>query len=251
MQVPIELLDSYNSKLEKAGGLDTFVEQQGQYLYSPEYGSVTVDVGRLHDGDYDPSSLIGGEKHVVDGVEMYVSTSTDSLCETSTKFILDGMYYQVDVAYYSGEAEIYEDYANSAYQTIKFGNFVGDIENYIGQPNTNDRSEDWSGSVPDGSISYQEVINHVGETVSFYGMVMGSEYRSESNHRPTYIDVGAAYPDTSRVSMVVWGDDRGNFPGAPEDIYLGKAVCVTGEIYEYEGVAYVKVATPDQVRILN
>lgn len=105
--------------------------------------------------------------------------------------------------------------------------------------------------VPEGAISYTEAKSHVGETIAVYGEVKASEYRSESNYQPTYIDLGAPYPDESRVTMVVWGEDRGNFPGAPESIYLGRTVCVTGELYDYEGVVYVKVETPDQVQVLG
>ena len=51
--------------------------------------------------------------------------------------------------------------------------------------------------------------------------------------------------------MVVWGENRGNFPDAPESMYQGKTVCVTGELYSYDNTTYVKVATPDQVTVLG
>lgn len=104
---------------------------------------------------------------------------------------------------------------------------------------------------PEGSIDYSEAKSHIGETITVFGEVKASDYLSNSNYQPTYIDIGAAYPDESRVTMVVWGEDRGNFPGEPESIYLGKTICVEGELYEYEGVVYVKVETPDQIQVLD
>ena len=111
-------------------------------------------------------------------------------------------------------------------------------------------SETNAPGIPDGAIDWTEAKGHIGETVTVYGPVKDSSYLRESNGQPTYIDIGAAYPDDSRVSMVVWGEDRGNFPDDPECMYLGKTVCVTGELYAYDNATYVKVARPDQVQVL-
>ena len=105
--------------------------------------------------------------------------------------------------------------------------------------------------IPDGAIEWTEASSHIGEIVTVHGPVKDSSFLNESNEQPTYIDIGAAYPDGSRVSMVVWGEDRGNFPGEPESMYLGKTVCVTGELYAYDNATYVKVASPDQVKVLD
>jgi hypothetical protein len=119
-------------------------------------------------------------------------------------------------------------------------------------PQEEDSSErDDTPDAPEGAIDYTEAKSHVGETVAVTGEVKAAEYRSDSNQQPTYIDIGAPYPDESRVTMVVWGEDRSNFPGDPESIYLGKTVCVLGELYEHEGVVYMKVSTPDQVQVLG
>ena len=104
--------------------------------------------------------------------------------------------------------------------------------------------------IPDGAIDWTEAKAHIGEVATVYGPVKDSSYLRESNEQPTYIDIGTAYPDNSRVSMVVWGEDRGNFQGDPESMYLGKTVCVTGELYAYDNVTYMKVARPDQIQVL-
>lgn len=106
-------------------------------------------------------------------------------------------------------------------------------------------------AIPDGAIEWSEASSHVGETVSVYGPVKSSSYLPESEGQHTYIDLGVEYPDNHRVSMDVQGKDRGNFPGDPESIYLGKTVCVTGEIYTHDGIPYIKVSSADQVKVLD
>lgn len=106
-------------------------------------------------------------------------------------------------------------------------------------------------AIPNEAIEWTEAPAHIGETVTVRGPVKDSSFISESNGQPTYINIGAAYPDPSRVSVVVWGEDRGNFPGDPEGMYLGKTICVTGELYAYDNATYVKVAMPDQITVLD
>lgn len=104
---------------------------------------------------------------------------------------------------------------------------------------------------PEGAIDWREAAQHVGKTVTICGPVAGSTYADESNGQPTYIDLGISYPDTSRVSMVVWGEDRGSFSEPPEDMYLGRTVCVTGEVYIYGGACNVKVQSPSQIQLVG
>jgi hypothetical protein len=106
-------------------------------------------------------------------------------------------------------------------------------------------------AIPDGAIEWTEASAHVGETVSVYGPVKGSSYLSDSEEKHTCIDIGTEYPDEHRVNMDIEDKNRDNFPGDPESIYLGKTVCVTGEIYEHDGIPYIKVASADQVKVLD
>ena len=103
---------------------------------------------------------------------------------------------------------------------------------------------------PSDSISWEEAHAHVGETVSVRGAIVDWAYRGESNGTPTYLDMGAAYPNKSRVTLVIWKEDRGAFSNIENGTdYLGKTVCVTGEIYEYDGVCYIKVESPSQIEV--
>ncbi|MCL2806944.1 MAG: hypothetical protein FWD27_02060 [Coriobacteriia bacterium] len=104
--------------------------------------------------------------------------------------------------------------------------------------------------IPDGAISWTEARQHVGETATIYGTVVGTNYASSSNGQPIYIDIGAAYPDTSRVTVVIWGEDRGSFSFAPETTYQGQTVLVTGEIYLCDGVCNIKVQFPSRILVV-
>lgn len=105
--------------------------------------------------------------------------------------------------------------------------------------------------IPEGAISWTDARSYVGKTVTVYGPVEGTNYAKSANGGPTYIDIGADYPDTNRVSAVIWAEDRDTFPSAPESLYDGKNIVVTGEIYIYDGACNIKVTSPSQIQVLN
>lgn len=105
-------------------------------------------------------------------------------------------------------------------------------------------------NIPSYAIAWDEAGRHVGETVTLCGPVVNSSFSSSSTGQPAFIDIGVAYPDTERLSLVVWGENRGNFNGAPESMYLDELICVTGEVYVRNGVCYVEVTTPSQIEIM-
>ena len=116
------------------------------------------------------------------------------------------------------------------------------------QSNTSSNSKS---SIPAGAIEWKEAEKYIGETVTVYGPVKATKYASSSNGSPTFIDLGAAYPSSSRVTMTIWGKNRSAFSPSPEKMYSGKTVCVTGEIYVYRGVCNIEVTSPSQVKIID
>ena len=80
------------------------------------------------------------------------------------------------------------------------------------------------------------------------GPVEGAHYALESNGKPTFLNMGADYPDEERVSVLIWDDYRYNFPSEPELHYLGKWVCVYGFIYSYRGISTVEVYDLAQIQ---
>lgn len=106
-------------------------------------------------------------------------------------------------------------------------------------------------SIPDGTISWEEASSHIGETVSIYGPVVNSYYASKSNGKPTFLNIGAQYPDTTGVTAVIWKEDASAFPDDYQECYTGKNVIVTGELYLYDGEANVKLTNPGQIVVVN
>lgn len=98
-----------------------------------------------------------------------------------------------------------------------------------------------------GGISWQEAASHVGEVVRVYGPVIDVTYASSERGQPTFLNVGRAFPDRSRLTLVIWGVDRGSFEPSPEMAFLAKDVCVLGEIRRFGGSAAMDLATPENV----
>jgi hypothetical protein len=105
--------------------------------------------------------------------------------------------------------------------------------------------------IPSGAISWTEASQHIGETVTIYGTIVEATYASSSSGKPTFINIGAVYPDKSGVSIVIWEDYRSRFSSAPEVLYSGKTVCVTGEIYLYRDACYIEVQSPSQIKVIE
>ena len=71
-------------------------------------------------------------------------------------------------------------------------------------------------------------------------------FASGSSGRPTFIDLGNPYPSRSRVTIVIWGSDRVNFPAAPDRMFRrGQTICVQGVAYMYRGVPQIKAGLWD------
>ncbi len=102
-------------------------------------------------------------------------------------------------------------------------------------------------SKPTG-ISWDEANYHIGDRTTVYGPVIGTYWASGSNGKPTFLNIGRDYPDSARFAVVIWIQNRANFPQTPESYYYGKNICVTGLITEYQGVAQIEVSTPSQIQ---
>jgi len=94
------------------------------------------------------------------------------------------------------------------------------------------------------AIAWSDALDHVGEQVTVRGPVKGTNYASGTKGKPTFLDVGKAYPDPARFTVLIWGDDRASFPAPPEKAYAGKTICVTGLVTSYKGGAEIEVSSP-------
>jgi hypothetical protein len=114
------------------------------------------------------------------------------------------------------------------------------------QPLNGEDGED--GELPAGAIWWYEAKDHIGDRLTVCGPVVDSKWASGSSGKPTFLNIGEPYPDPDRFTVVIWIDYRSNFPQPPEDYYLGKNICVTGLITEYDGIPQIEVQSPTQIQ---
>jgi hypothetical protein len=71
----------------------------------------------------------------------------------------------------------------------------------------------------------------------------------KKNGLPTFLDLGKRYPDPNRLKIIIWGENRKNFPFNPEQHYFAENVCVNGVIEEFEGILQITISDPSQIEI--
>jgi DNA/RNA endonuclease YhcR with UshA esterase domain len=96
------------------------------------------------------------------------------------------------------------------------------------------------------SVSSADAKNNVGKNATVCGKVVGTRYLENSQRRPTFLNFDMPYPDHT-FTAIIFGDSRAKF-GKPEETYLQKNVCVTGEITLYNGKPQVELKEPSQIR---
>jgi hypothetical protein len=99
-----------------------------------------------------------------------------------------------------------------------------------------------------GAIAWDQAAAHVGQVVTVQGPVMGGTFASESRGQPTFLDIGRAYPDPTRFSVVIWIPNRANFSAPPEELYSGQTICVTGQVTLYNGSAEMEIIGPEDIQ---
>ena len=93
--------------------------------------------------------------------------------------------------------------------------------------------------------------NRIGTHGAIVGKVYSVSYRPDVNGSPTFINIGADYPSKSRVQVVIWGSDRRNFSSAPERVYKGQWIRVTGDIQLYNGVPEIIARKQSQIELVK
>ncbi len=100
----------------------------------------------------------------------------------------------------------------------------------------------------DPEIPAEEAHKHVGRVRTVCGRVESSTYRSDIQGRPTFLNLGRPYPDHA-LSIVIWGRHRNDFTPPPEEQFLMKRVCITGEIRLHKGRPDIEATDPTMIRI--
>jgi DNA/RNA endonuclease YhcR with UshA esterase domain len=103
-----------------------------------------------------------------------------------------------------------------------------------------------AGKSPNRTLTATEASGHVGEMATVCGEVVSAKYASSSQKQPTFLNLDKPYPNHI-LTIVIWGSDRPKF-GHPEVKYMGKSICVTGTIKEYQGIPEIIASDPAQIK---
>jgi len=102
-----------------------------------------------------------------------------------------------------------------------------------------------------GAMPWDQAYSYVGARTTIEGPIISTRYASSSRGQPTFLNVGKPYPEPDRFTVVIWGDDRGNFPFAPEVEYGNKTICVTGLVETYKGSPQIIANTASDIEIVE
>jgi DNA/RNA endonuclease YhcR with UshA esterase domain len=99
-------------------------------------------------------------------------------------------------------------------------------------------------AVAQTSISIDSVNNYIGRNV----IVCNEVYGVKTTDKVTYINLGAAYPN-SPLTVIIFTKDLTNFPESPEKMYGNQHVCVTGALKEYKGKVEIIISKPEDLKV--
>jgi hypothetical protein len=102
-----------------------------------------------------------------------------------------------------------------------------------------------------GAIDWTAAASSEGSPVTLKGPVADTKFASDSSGEPTFLDVGAPYPDPSRLTIVIWIENRFGFNPPPEIQFAGKTICVSGVPQDYRGSPEVIVSSPAQIKTVS
>jgi hypothetical protein len=97
------------------------------------------------------------------------------------------------------------------------------------------------------TIPSAQAKDHVGQSGTVCGKVVMTRYLDSSDRKPTFLNFDQQYPNHT-FTAIIFGDHRAKF-GKPEEEYLQKNVCVTGDIKNYNGKPQMELTDPKQIRL--
>lgn len=100
---------------------------------------------------------------------------------------------------------------------------------------------------PEITIHASDASKHRGKLAEVCGVVASARIVQEISGEPTFINLEKPYPE-QQFTAVIWGEHRDAWKISPEELYLNRAVCITGTIRFHEDVPQIIVTTPEQIR---
>lgn len=91
----------------------------------------------------------------------------------------------------------------------------------------------------DGSIAWDDAVNHVGTSQRVCGPLAGSGGSEDD----VFLNLGVDYPSLERFQIVIWD------VGSVDPIPLGSTVCTSGPIALYKGVPEIALHSASEIEI--
>jgi hypothetical protein len=82
------------------------------------------------------------------------------------------------------------------------------------------------------NIKLEDVNKFIGDSVTVCGNVKVTRYLENTKDKPTFINIGTAFSN-QLLTVVIWGGQRREWEGKPEELYKGKDICITGKLELY------------------
>ena len=96
------------------------------------------------------------------------------------------------------------------------------------------------------SVNWSHAKQYTGKKVAIQGPIVRVTQRQDVQGSPTWIEIGAAYPSESRLTLVVWGGDRSAFEPVISSQLQSRLVCVKGIVKLYRQLPQIELQSPEQ-----
>lgn len=116
------------------------------------------------------------------------------------------------------------------------------------------------------AIDWSGAKKYIDNTVVLVGPLLETKYKPNINGGPTFLSIGAKYPNKDRLQIVIWGKNRGNFSfrylndgWVNEDNAIAAdknidhtappVACVSGKVTMYKNVPQIELFSENQIRV--
>lgn len=107
-----------------------------------------------------------------------------------------------------------------------------------------------SNVAPTNFISPNQARQFGGQLQTVCGNVVDTFYSTASNGKPTFLNFERPYPNAT-FTVVIWENNRVNFPSNPQFLYRNRYVCVRGLIEFFRGSPQIVPTHSNQIVYLR
>lgn len=100
-------------------------------------------------------------------------------------------------------------------------------------------------------MDWSKARTRLGQKATVCGPVVSTRSATSTSGRPTFLNIGAPYPDRNRVTVLIWGENLGHFDDDPESAYGYRTICVTGTVKTYQGAVEIEASRASQIRVIG